>query len=214
MARRDNIIAINTPLRSRTNKSGKQRYTINVQAEPIVHDLDPERLGKGVAEAIAAALRRKVEGIAELAPESTQKAREAGARAFAEGKRWALKRYAGGRIGPMQPNQSKRAFNDSGRFARSIFARFNKSEGAYTINVAANRLDDATSGGAVRIWRRLVTLVPEFGNAALLLADQGVRDALEQAKDDMLRKATDRTAALKAQLRQAGLDLLKGVTGF
>lgn len=207
------VITINQSLRSRQNKSGKQRYTINVQSEPLLHNLDASTLGKGVAEAIAETFRAKIRAIVAPAPASTLRARDSARAAFVRGAKWATKRYSGGRMGTRIPYQTDRAFNDSGRFAESIVARENKTEKAWTINVAANRLDDATSGGAVRIWRKLVTLVPAFGDPRLLRDEPRVVEAIEGTIDTMIQKVTDRTAELRRQRNMAGLQLLKSVVG-
>lgn len=207
------VILINTPLRSRTNKSGKQRYTINVESEPLLHNMDASTLGKGVAEAIAETFRAKIRAIVAPAPVNTLRARDSARAAFVRGAKWATKRYSGGRMGTRIPYQTDRAFDDSGRFAESIVARENKAEKAWTINVAANRLDDATSGGAVRIWRKLITLVPAFGDPRLLRDEPRVVEAIEGTLGTMIQKISDRTAELRRQRNAALVGLARSVLG-
>jgi hypothetical protein len=182
----DTKIFINdySQLKERTSKSGKLRYSIKVTSEPLAFDLDERKLAAPVAAAIAHHLREKIKGITAQASPATIKAREVAARAFAQGKSWALKRYAGGRTGPMAPNQSSALFNDSGRFAETIVAGATK-DGSYRINVAANRLSGPDAG---RIFERLKQLVPEFAQPSLLLANDFVRRALNEATKGMVTK--------------------------
>lgn len=204
----DDIIVLNQPLRSRTSKSGKERFTINVRSEPLIHNLDPSKLGRGPAEAIAEALRAKVKAIGASAAAATLAYRARAAKSFAAGAPWATRRYAGGRIGAMAPNQSSAAFNDSGRFAASLVAAPNPKEHSWTINVAANRLD-SSSGAPVRIFRRLVELVPEFANPAKLLEVASVRQSLS----DGLREAIVRAEMRRDELSAARAKAIIGAIG-
>jgi hypothetical protein len=213
---KDDVWVINAGLEQRTAKSGRQRYTIAVKSEPVIVNLDPKKLGQPIAQAIAHHFREKVAGIAVQAAANTIRARKTAAKAYAEGKAWALKRYSGGRTGPMAPNQSDRAFNDSTRFEKTIVATAG-NDGRWRVNVAANRLADATSGGAERVWARLVQLVPEFGNPALLLEDDIIRKSIEKATKGMLTKAQMTTGKLQVQLIRSiiglveqGADLIAG----
>ncbi len=123
---------------------------------------------------------------------------------------WVERRYAGGKMGPMAPDQSDRLFNDSGRMAASIAST--AKDGGFTVNVAANRLS-ADTGAMTKIIARLVELVPEFGNAALLMDDLTVRRAVQQSIEAMVQKAGDRNAELRAKAWSAGIGLAKSVVG-
>jgi hypothetical protein len=185
---RNGVYVINRGLETRRSKTGKVRHSIRIDAEPIIIDQDPKRLGKPVAEQIANHYRERVRGIAATASAATIKARKVAAKAFAEGKAWALKRYAGGRTGALPPNQSTALFNDSGRFANTIVAGF--GENAWRINVAANRLNSETVGQSSvdRIWNRLVSLIPEFGNAALLMENAILKRTIERVSKERVTK--------------------------
>lgn len=189
----ETVIVINEGLEQRTTKSGKTRFTVKIKSEPLVHNLDPKALGTPVAAAIVHHYRERVKGITATASPATLKARKVEAKAFAAGKPWAVKKFSGGRLGPMAPNQSDRMFNDSGRFASSITGNAS-SKGAWRINVASNRLS-GDAGMVSRIWNKLVGLVPEFGNPALLLDNMIIRKSIERARDGMIKKlaATERT---------------------
>lgn len=195
------VIVINRGLETRRSSTGRVRRSIRIEAEPMAVNVDPKTLGQPVANAIANHYREKIRGISERASAATIKARKVAAKAFANGKAWAIKRYGGGRIGSLPPNQTDRLFNDSGRFANSIVANAS-SDGAWRVNVAANRLDDQTVGSASvdRIWNRLVQLIPEFGNVALLF-DQNT----------IARKTLERVAKERIQV---GKRVKEGLTQF
>jgi hypothetical protein len=90
-------------------------------------------------------------------------------------------------MGSLPPDQSDRAFNDSGRFADSIVASAG-SDNAWRINVAANRLDERTAGasGVDRIWKRLNELIPEFGNVALLFDNAILKRTIERVAQERI----------------------------
>jgi len=204
----DDVVILNQPhnLTRRESSGGKARYTVEVKSEPLIHTFDPKALGGVVAAAIAEELRRQVKAISKTASAATQRARAVAAKAFAAGKPWATKAYSGGRIGPMAPNTSDRAWNDSGRFAAGIAAQAKDDE--WKINIPANRLDETQlrdgAAGVQRMWRDLVSLVPAFENTALLFQEKGVRDAVEQSLQGMIVKAKEtRDQLLEARARQA-----------
>lgn len=211
MADNERTIVINDPaallgvkgraeLKSTTKKSGAIKYSVEVRSEPVVHDFDPKRLGKPVADALADALRRRVMSIAASVKPSTLVLRQKAEKALAGGKKWATKRYAGGRIGATPPNQSTRAFNDSGRLAKSIAATGN--EEGWRINVAANRLDPTTTSGEIgvrRMWNRLVELVPALRSPAMLFDDGEVKAGVNQSINAIIHKLE----ATRDQLSQA-----------
>lgn len=197
----DDVVIINDGLEQRTSKTGKQRFTIRIKSEPVVHNFDPKALGAPVAQAIAHHFRERVKAIAAVAAPATIKARQVAEKAFKAGKPWATQRYSGGRTGPMPPNQSNRLFNDSGRFAETITAN-GSSDGHWRVNVAANRLS-GDAGMVERIWNRLVQLVPEFGDPALLLQNDVIRASIRQAQDNLIKKARERTDKLQVSLAKA-----------
>lgn len=193
------IKIINRGLEERRSSTGRVRRTIRIDAEPLIIDTDPKRLGKPVADGIANHLREAIRNIAAAASPATIKARKVAARAYANGRAWAVKRYGGGRLGQLPPDQSTRLFNDSGRFADSIVANAS-SDGAWRVNVAGNRLDAQTAGeaGVERIWNRLVQLVPEFANVSLLFETNSIlRKTVERVSQERMKvgRMTDRALA-------------------
>lgn len=209
----DHVVVLNEALELRTRASGKQRATIVVKSEPLVINLDPKALGMPVAAAIVDHLRTRVRGIAAVAKTATLLARKVKAKAFAEGKPWVMPRYTGGKIGTMAPAQSDRLFNDSGRFAKSITGNAS-SDGAWRINVASNRLNEQSTNATVSIWNKLVSLVPEFGNPAMLLSAPSVQEALKQSVADMIKKERERTGQLTMELIRSVIGLARQVASF
>lgn len=191
------VVVLNRGLEQRTSASGKQRYTIKVTSEPLIFDLDPRSFGRDLANAVAHHFRERIKGITAVAAPATLKARAVAERAFKAGKPWALKRYAGGRTGPLAPNQTNRAFNDSTRFEKTITANAS-SDGAWRVNVAANRLS-GDPAMVQRIWNRLVDLVPEFSDPSKLMENDVLRKTVERSVANMRKKlqATARSNAIE-----------------
>lgn len=220
MARNENIIVLGGGLEQRTNqKTGKQRFTVTVKAEGVAINLDPIALGAPVAQAIAHHLREKMQAITATASPATLRARKAAEMAIQAGKSWAVKRYGGGKMGNMAPNQSDKLFNDSGRFLKSIVASASK-DGVWRINVAANRLDakTATDGaaGVQRIWARLLELVPEFADMGKIMQSSDVVRARVAVQKKMITKANSAASALKQAMDAVneGLDFVSNVGGI
>lgn len=194
--------AANLVKSSRALKRGgtRERYKVTISGDTLLVNTDAKSLGRGPADAIAEVLRDRLGGVAAVASPGTLAYRERAAKSFAAGKRWAVQRYSGGRIGAMPPNQSTRVLNDSGRLAKSIAV--GASQGGYTINVAANRLDPKTvrggDAGVLRIFALMRTHVPELANARSLLDSIPVRRAIEQSVKDSIAKTRASTEAAVA----------------
>ena len=149
----DEVIAINLPPsireRTRTLASGKTqvRFTVEVRSEPIIHDFRDKELGRRPAEVLAEILRENLRKFNRPVSAATQRKRKYAAAAYDRSERWAMKRYSGGRMGARRPDPSSAVwFKDSGRLAESLYPTHNPTEGHYTVNVAANRLDRASFG--------------------------------------------------------------------
>lgn len=202
-------LTINQGFTARTRKSGKQYTTIEVSGEALVHNLDPKQLGQGVADAIAEHLRQRISGITARASDATIAARRAAAAAFAAGTLAATQRYGGGRIGSMPPGQSDRLFNDSGRLVKSIVARAT-SAGEWVVNVAGNRLDEASFGaGFAAMLQKLADFVPEIRDPRQLMDSIPVRRAVENGMRQMIQKQQARIL----ELRDARAKQIVGLVG-
>jgi hypothetical protein len=184
-----------------SGKQRKARYAIDIKSEPLLFELDELNLGNKPAEAWAQRIRDNVIGISAVASKATQALRVKGAIALAAGASWATKRYSGGRIGTMQPNQTDKLFNDSGRLAKSIHMRPNLTDSSYTINVAANRFNpDLFGAGFEVMMNKFVTLVPML-DPKKAFADPDIEKAIKEGLADMMTKAeSNAEAALASSL--------------
>lgn len=180
--------------RTRTTSRGtKDRYTITIKAEPILHNFNGLRLGEGPAHAIRDLIRRQIKNIGTFAKPATIAKREAAVRALSRGAQWAKRRYAGGRTGEKAPNTSGRLFNDSGRLADGLEVRENTTEQSWTINVPVNRLNPEPDGHRTftatafeRMLQELVRHVPALRGGEEILKDETVRQAIASATADAI----------------------------
>lgn len=211
----------------RTRKDGtrgRARMTIEIQSEPLVHNFDELQLGHEPAQAAARALADRVRKINQPVAESTQLTRKYQEAAYQRGEAWARARFGGPRLGPRAPDPGKREhFNHSGTFADSIVGTENLTEKAWTVNVAASRLDPRTSRNASEfsfITNTLRRLIPEFDNPRLLAELPEVRAAVEKSIDSLVFKAAALGEKLRLQRTQAALralrvpELLRGIQTF
>lgn len=197
--------------RRTTGRGTKSRFTISVRTDPLIFNLSEISLGKKPALALQQAIQEGIRAIGEVASESTRLKRSYAASALAGGSRWAVRRYSGGRIGTTLPNQSDRLFNDSGRFARGIFARQNPQENSWTINVPANRLDPSTFPDQSRFLgmvEKLRSLVPAFGAP---LSQPSVKRAIGETLDAMITKADDRNWQQKLTMIKQTISIAKQI---
>lgn len=203
-------------LQRRTSKTGRDRYTVTVSGDSIVINTNEKALGKPVADAIGELLKERIRSIAAQAAPATIAARKAAAKAFSEGKAWALKRYGGGRIGSTPPNQSDRLFNDSGRLEKSVAVGATKD--GYTINVAANRFDASTfnggEGALAAMFAKLKQYVPELADPSKWFDAESVRKAVKDSLGEMMLKARDNRAELIRQRMAARIQVAKALLGL
>lgn len=172
----------------RTRASGKERVTLEIRGDPLVINTDEKALMKPVAEALAAEIQRNVRTHYGFAKPSTQAARDRAAKAYEAGKAWARRRYSGGRIGPLPPNQTKRLLVDSGRLAKSIAVGVTNAK-EYVVNVAANRL-----GPESLVRSRTLTLLRPIIAAAMR------SDAAKMGVEKAARMLVQRTRAQRSEL--------------
>jgi hypothetical protein len=128
---------------------------------------------------MAKVIKNKIRDIGQPAAPSTIRRRIAALSSSSPGKR-----YTGGRLGFMPPGQTARLFNDSGRLALGIFARANRKEAGWTVNVPANRFDPTTFRGGLPaillMIEQLAAYVPEFKHPEMMLNDGEVRRAIKR----------------------------------
>ena len=195
--------------RTRTTSSGNAsvRYSIEMRADPILHDFNQENIGQGPAQAIRDLLSRKMKEIGVAAAASTALRRANAAVGLAAGVPSYVARYSGGKIGLKPPRTAdpQNLFNDSGRFADGMAVRFNPTDNNFTINVPANRLDPRTFGGGeaalVRMWERLVALVPEFKGGLDVIKHPEIVEAIAEAFADSVVTKDGRARSTRSRER-------------
>jgi hypothetical protein len=223
-----------------TSKGTSSRYTISIKAQPLVLLFDAKALGQAPAEAMATVIKQKIRGISETVTPATDHYRKRAKVAFQQGVGWAKKRYGGlyippaasiamlpnaqgkrsNRLPPMEPGQTVRFWNDSGRFVQGLVARPTRNND-WTINIAANRLDPVTFRGGrealLAAYERLVKLVPELADPRALEKNPEVRRAIGEATDSvlfgLLGQEFNRQKDLRAALRQGRLDAARALLG-
>lgn len=201
-----------------SGKQRKPRYTFEIKSEPLLFDLNELALGGKLAEVWAQRIRDNIQGIAVPVSKATEAMRKKAAAAFAAGAGWATKRYAGGRIGAMPPNQSDKLFNDSGRLAAGIHVRQNLTDASYTVNVPANRMNRESFGaGYDAMVDKFVSLVPML-DPKKALGDPAIERAVKESVDQMVTKLESNAEAAiargLAKLRAQRMRVLKQIGGL
>lgn len=215
-----------------TSRGTSSRYTVTITAKPIPLLFDPRAMGQPVAEAMAEVLRQKIRGIGETAAPATLASRQRAKEAFRRGEPWAQRRYGGlyippaagtvslgkrsNRLPPMEPGQTSRFWNDSGRFVAGILVRPTKNN-EWVVNVPANRFDPVTfRGGEAALLpaiARLQALVPELGDARALAKHPDVLAAMGEATDmilgTLLGKAFNANRRLRRLAKQGQWNALR-----
>lgn len=201
--------SVMSKLRRRTTSRGtKSRVTLEIKSEPLVHVFDDVALGSGPANAIRDVLERSIKAIGQMSALETRKRRaraQIDFRTNPGGSKWLKKRYSGGRIGPKEPNQTFRLFNDSGRLAEGLFVRQNPREATFTVNVPANRFTDATR----HLIPQLISLATSFGSPEKILADKAVQKEIRDSIGLILKKARSSRDAKRVLQAQRELNRAK-----
>lgn len=198
-----------------SGKQRKPRYSIEIDSQPLLMDLNELVLGGRLAEVWAQRIRDNIQGIAIPASKATQGFRKGASEAFTRGEQWARQRYAGGRIGAMAPNTSDKLFNDSGRLAAGVHVRQNLTDASYTVNLPANRFNRETFGARYEAMvAKFVSLVPML-DPKKAVTDQQMQKAVTESFDEMMLKLESNAEAAiargLARLRAQKLRLLKQV---
>jgi hypothetical protein len=193
----------------------KARYSIEVKSEPLLLDLNEMNLGGQLAEAWTQRVKDQLQGVSTVVSKGTQAMREKARIAFNAGAAWALKRYSGGRIGPMAPNQSDKFGNDSGRLIKSVHLRQNLTDASYTMNVASNRLNREQFGrGYDAFVERLISYAPILDPKRAIgdpIIERAVKDAAASAISKMESNAEAAIARGLARYRAKRAQVLKQI---
>jgi hypothetical protein len=217
-----------TFLTKRTRANSTTRYTIEVKSQPILHAFDDTLLGAGPANAVKDLIYSQIKHITEPASRATQKRRQSDYLAFNRGDEEALRKYSGGKIGPMAPNpDSKTMFNNSGRLAESIAVMQNRTDATYTINVAKNRLDPQdfrTTAAFTDMVGNLIRLVPALDPNKVTdysHVENAIRESIRElitvanttADVTRAKKLKELAITRKRALIAAGRLVFRGITG-
>ena len=170
----------------RTRTSGSKVVNLRIEAEPIVATLDRKELSRLAAEAYVLDLREQIGGISFKASPATIAGRKSQRAAYDRGEPWATKQFAGGRMGPMPPNQTDRLYNNSRRLAEGITANWSPQEGAWIVRFPVNRFapDFLARPGGQAVLDRLVDMVAALRNPIT----ERVEEALELGLRQMHQK--------------------------
>lgn len=144
----------------RKGKSG-----MSVKSETITMDMDPDKLGQPVVEAIAKVIQDQIRRISVSASPSTL------ARSLRGGRQNLTRR-------------SDKLFNATGRLVERLGLK-RTSEGEWDIGAPPGRLE----GEQASLIDRLVELVPVLESPAKLFQDRRVRAAQEKSLADSMKKA-------------------------
>ena len=201
----------------KTGTRGKSRFTIEIAGEPLLHQWSGSVLGQGPAQAIQDYIQHRIRADTRRVKLSTYETRQNQHVAFERGDRWAVKRFSGGRTGPTPPQDTTQMFNHSGRLANGIFARENKTDESWSVNVPANRLDPSTfrtRADFERMLGQLAKQVPEILRPQDLGQVPEVRKAIVDAIDDIIIRERGRTAGLQRQVRSEMMRALRQGAGI
>jgi hypothetical protein len=193
----EDILAINLPpdvrRRTRITRGGKiqRRYTLEIETEPVFHDLNEERMGRGAAETLAEVISDNLRNSSRQVKEATRRYRRWAEKVYYTGRPQKAKiaidkRYAGGRIGETPPRGESTQYGvDSGRLADGLFARIARTgrtgqRAAWHINVPANRLNrgDEFWGGSKAMFDEWLTQFRQLANISGAVASLEFQSAL------------------------------------
>lgn len=182
--------------------------TIEIIADPLIIDLDPENVGKAPAEAIKKEIEQDFANIKKTIKASTLRKRESALRN--PGSRWVKKRYGGGRIGFLHANKGLITNDqwgvDSGRLSEHLVVRWNKSAKAFVINVPANRLNRYEFGtqGFNEFLNDLRDNVPAL-TPSKVMRRPSVKKAVADSMQDVIAKLEAAVASKRKRLRALGI---------
>lgn len=197
----------------KTGKLGKARITMEIDAQPVLFDLQDPKLLKEVAERQTHLIKSKLSGGGAPVPKKTAQEREVMENAYWANKKWAERRFSGGKMRHTPPRPGERnLFFHSGRLHQSIKSRYVKKTKSWVINVAANRLQQSSFGTHQQYQNFLNKLL---GHVPLLDARRYVKSSeyhrnLDKWIDRSVR-VLKRNSELKAARRKAIAGALKGL---
>lgn len=215
----DNVVVINdyrgVKTQERVRSSGKKSVTLSVsyEGDAMAVNLDGKALAKAGADALIKTLKAQIGAIGFQASPATIEKRVSQAKALAAGRSWAVREFAGGRLGVMTPHASDRLFNNSGRLAAGITANWSPMQKAWIIRFPANRFTPAflSRPGGQAVLARLIDMVPAMRAP---LAQQAVRLAASGAIGDLTTVVKYNTANPPREARGRALGAARLMLGL
>ena len=201
--------------RTRTTSRGtSQRFTIDIVQEGIGVNLDEISAGRGIANALVEAIKKRIQERAGQASDGTIAFRVAAQTALMKGKAWAQARYnpPGNRMGPREPGKTQQKFQDSGRLVEGMVSTPTR-DGTFTINTAKGRFDPNTwkAGKNAPTFETVFRELLEMIDIATIADVPIVRAAIEVSTAKMVQKLGKGALQLGKALRELGQTL--GDTG-
>jgi hypothetical protein len=216
-----NVNAAFTQRKTTSKKTGRIRlknFRIDIEADDLIVDLRARETNAEFTGLLQEILNTQWGRVTETVSPTTLARRESAARN--PGSKANQRRYAGGKIGALTPNQTPYKFRDSNRMRHTTIRLRpggSKGQGAATINVPANRLDPTTFGNQAQFQqmlsdlRRLIPLIGgriegetkkqlDQGMTALL---EGIVSNNEKRYQQLLRR---RNRVLRQLLRAFGIN--------
>ena len=178
--------------RTRTTSRGtSQRFTIDIVQEGIGVNLDEISAGRGIANALVEAIKKRIQDRAGKASDGTIAFRVAAQTALMKGKAWAQARYnpPGNRMGPREPGKTQQKFQDSGRLVEGLVSTPTR-DGTFTINAAKGRLDPNTwkAGKGAPTFDSVFRELLELIGVETIADEPGVRAAIEASTAKIVQK--------------------------
>lgn len=222
MSRRETVIlhdfggGLRTGVTERFTKGGKGgKFTVDVEATPLVHTFDDRALAAAGAEALVDALRDDFGG-QPVAAEATREKRNYHARRWrglvderaGSNRSWLQKMYSGGRTGETPPKsgvESPRRWSGSSRLFQTVTARWVDRAGAFIVNVAANRLKRR------ELATKFAQDMPTLENLAAFSRSPEFKKALAEGMGVLIAKAGKVSDAKRVALRQKQLAVARGL---
>ncbi len=200
----------------KSGKRGKSGISIRIDAEPVMFDLTDATLMKAIAERYTEAVRKGLATGGDTVTDSTADARAVSERAYSTNKRWAQRRFTGGRTKDTAPSPAERSeFKHSGRLEKSLNARYVPKLKAWVINVAANRLRRETFGTEAQyrnFLNRLLAHIPAMDTRKFMKSSEAHREMGRWI--DHAATVVAKNSQLKAARRKAVFAALKAAKGL
>ena len=212
-----------TEFRAAKTKAGKPKnFAVEIESDRMYVSLDAREANKTFGAQLQAILAKQIESVKEDVSASTLRRRERDYNMERRGNatRRHRKRFAGGRIGAVPPNDPgsgarwRKKFNQSGRmrFTTVRPRQRSSSVSTATINFPANRLDPRTTDRVDGIIADAKRLIPMLGGKTSDPQQRKDFEDLMQAHAEAATATSDAELQRKrAELRKIQVDIVKQI---